>query len=300
MGASAQASEALLEGKQRILFLGDSITQRGDYVAYFDAWLVRRFPDRRYTLINAGLASETVSGLSEPGHAKGKFPRPCLFERLERVLAKTQPDLIFATYGMNCGIYQELDEARFARFRHGILRLRAAARQYDAEIIHVTPPIYDHQGRSGFDYDEVLTAYTKWLVAQRALGWQVVDLHSAMRAEVDALKAEDAAFTVQKDHIHPDAAGHWMIAQSLISFFGDREAAALPGPESLLGSERLEAITERMQHYQKAIHAETKPMRPGVPSGGTLIEAKAAAEALSGRIYGERAPAGPKSCAGTE
>lgn len=300
MCASAQASEALLEGKQRILFLGDSITQRGDYVAYFDAWLVRRFPERRYTVINAGLASETVSGLSEPGHANGKFPRPCLFERLERVLAKTQPDLIIANYGMNCGIYKELDEGRFARYRNGMLRLRAAARQYGAEIIHVTPPIFDHQGRPGFDYDTVLATYAGWLVGQGEKGWQVVDLHSAMRAKVDALKEKDGSFTVQKDHIHPNAAGHWMIAQSLINFFGDMQAAALPGPESLIGPERLEAITERMQHYKKAIHAETKPLRPGVPSEGTLPEAEAAAEALSGRIYGEPASAGSKPCMGTE
>ena len=39
---------------------------------------------KRYDILDLGLSSETVSGLSEPGHAGGAFPRPCLKERLER------------------------------------------------------------------------------------------------------------------------------------------------------------------------------------------------------------------------
>ena len=50
--------------------------------------------------------------MSEEGHAGGKFPRPDLHERLDRALPKTKPDLVFACYGMNDGIYLPLDEAR--------------------------------------------------------------------------------------------------------------------------------------------------------------------------------------------
>jgi hypothetical protein len=42
------------------------------------------------TVIDAGPPSETVSGLSEEGHAGGQFPRPDLVERLTRVLAVTK------------------------------------------------------------------------------------------------------------------------------------------------------------------------------------------------------------------
>jgi hypothetical protein len=74
-------------------------------------------------VIDMGLPSETVSGLSEDGHAGGKFPRPDLFERLDRVLRVVRPDVVLACYGMNCGIYQPLDDARFAKFKAGIERL---------------------------------------------------------------------------------------------------------------------------------------------------------------------------------
>ncbi len=282
----ASASEKILEGKKTILILGDSITQAGDYVTDFDAWLVKRFPDQRFTVINAGVSSETISGLSEENHAGGRFPRPCLFERLERVLAKTNPDLIIACYGMNCGIYKELDEERTARFCNGVLRLRAAAKQYGAEIVHVTPPIYDNHGKPGFDYDTVLTHYSAWLVKQRENGWHVVDLHSEMRTKVDQAKLDEPGFTVQKDRVHPNAAGHWMMAQSLIAYFGDPAVAQLTSADELLDDTRLGAVSQRMKLYQKAIHAETKPLRPGVPQGGTLESAAIDAKQLETQIYG--------------
>ena len=277
--------EQLLKNSQRILFLGDSITQGGNYVANFDAWLVKTFPNQRFTVINGGLSSETVSGLSEDNHAGGKFPRPCLFERLERVLAKTKPDLIIACYGMNCGIYKELNEERYARYRYGILRLRAAAQQYGTEVVHVTPPIFDNHGKAGFDYDSVLTTYAEWLVDQREQGWHVADLHSEMRAKVDQIKKQDPEFTVQKDRVHPNGDGHWMMAQCLIAYFGDPASAQVASAKELLDGSRLNAITQRMRSYQKAIHAETKPLRPGVPKEGSLESAAAEAKQLEERIY---------------
>ncbi len=282
----AHASEELLEKNRKILVLGDSITQAGSYVSYFDAWLVKKYPDRRFTVVNAGVASETISGLSETGHAGGRFPRPDLHERLERVLEKTQPDLILACYGMNCGIYLELDDERFEKFKEGTRKLRAAAKQHGAEVVHVTPPIFDNRGKEGFDYDDVLTAYSKWLVEQRKEGWLVADLHAEMRAKADEKKKANSTFTYQGDRVHPNADGHWVMAQSLISFFGDDESAKLASPSEMMNKERLNAVSQRMKLYQKAIHAETKPLRPGVPKGGTLESAAESAKALEASIYG--------------
>ena len=281
----ASASEKLLEGKKTILVLGDSITQAGDFVTAFDAWLVKKYPEKRFTVINAGVASETISGLSEENHAGGRFPRPDLHERLERVLETSKPDLIIACYGMNCGIYKELDEGRTAKFQEGNVKLRAAAKKHNAEIVHVTPPIFDNHGKPGFNYDSVLSAYSAWLVKQRENGWHVVDLHSEMRKKVDAAKATDPKFTVQKDTVHPDSAGHWMMAQSLIAFFGDAKSAELASADELVGTTQLAAIKQRMHLYQKAIHAETKPLRPGVPKGGTMESATAEARKLEEIIY---------------
>src|SRR5438045_2369180 len=100
-----RAQPQQLQTARRILFLGDSITYGGSYIDYLEGYLLTRFPEKHWEIINLGLPSETVSGLSEPGHAGGSFPRPDLHERLDRALEKVKPDLVFACYGMNDGIY---------------------------------------------------------------------------------------------------------------------------------------------------------------------------------------------------
>lgn len=284
--SSLGAQEKLLKESEKILVLGDSITQNGKYVTFFAEWLAKKYPDKKFTVINAGVASETISGLSEKNHAGGRFPRPSVFERLERVLAKTNPDLIISCYGINCGIYLPLDEARFEKFKNGNLRLRAAAKQYNAQVVHVTPPFFDNHGKKGFNYNDVLSAYAKWLVKQREQGWYVADLHSEMQKTVMDERKKNPDFTVQKDRVHPNTQGHWMMAQSLIRYFGDAKSAELANAGLLLNdAKKSKAVAEKMRVYQRAIHAETKPLRPGVPQGGTLKEAEKMALELDKVIY---------------
>ena len=95
---------------RRVVVLGNSITYAGTYVTFIDAYFRLHYPNQPVEFINLGLPSETVSGLSEDGHADGKFPRPDLHERLSRLLTLTKPDLVIACYGMNDGIYLPLDK----------------------------------------------------------------------------------------------------------------------------------------------------------------------------------------------
>src|SRR5438132_4669375 len=99
----ARADEPFpLKDGQRVVFLGDSNTYAGKYIAYLDAYLCTRFPDKRFELINLGLPSETVTGLSEPDHP---YPRPNIHDRVERALTLAKPDVVVICYGMNDGIY---------------------------------------------------------------------------------------------------------------------------------------------------------------------------------------------------
>ena len=74
-----------LRPDSRIVFLGDSITAAGDFIALIEARLRLELGDDCPELINLGLPSETCTGLSEPDHP---FPRPDVHERLGRVLEK--------------------------------------------------------------------------------------------------------------------------------------------------------------------------------------------------------------------
>ncbi|MEY4404063.1 MAG: hypothetical protein RIR91_2098 [Verrucomicrobiota bacterium] len=215
---------------QKIVVLGDSITQGGGYVSFMDYYLQRLRPQARFELYPLGLSSETVSGLSEPGHAGGKFARPCLSERLPRVLEKMKPDVVFACYGMNDGIYLPLEEKRFQAFKDGINHLLDSCQKAGVKrIVLVTPPIYDAATKAGeFNYDTVLTAYAAWEKTLARPGLEVVDLHTAMRAARDQrtevfLKA-DPLFQ-QVDALRKFRAGRWM------AFTGyTREKVVTPTP----------------------------------------------------------------------
>ncbi|MDG1027978.1 MAG: SGNH/GDSL hydrolase family protein [Flavobacteriaceae bacterium] len=215
-------SYKIKEGVKRIVFIGNSITYAGGYINYVNAYLSIRFPQKNYEIINLGLPSETVSGLSEPNHANGAFPRPNLHDRLKRLLAMTKPDLVFACYGMNDGIYMPLEEGRFKKFRQGISRLHTEVVNQGAEIIHLTPPIYDgHQGKT---YSDVLEVYSDWLLRQRhSSGWKVIDIHHPMKQELKMQRLKDPNFAFAKDGIHPNRAGHFIMAKAILLSLGAEE-----------------------------------------------------------------------------
>jgi len=234
--ALASPASADLPSAERIVFLGDSITYGGTYITYIEAALVARHPDKTFELLNLGLSSETVSGLSEDGHADGKSPRPDLHERLDRVLAQTKPELVIACYGMNDGIYFPLSDERMAAHQQGILKLREKAAAAGAEIIHLTPPVFDPlpiKARTlpaGLDaypgpfegYNSVLDAYSDWLLSQaKTAGWSVLDLHGPMNAALAEARKTDPAFTYAKDGIHPNDAGFRLLADNLARVLPD-------------------------------------------------------------------------------
>ncbi len=287
--AAAPRSAALPADVQRVLFLGDSITHGGGYVVAVETYLLLRHPARRVEFINCGLSSETASGLSEAGHAGGQFPRPDLHERLGRVLAQTKPDLVFACYGMNDGIQQPFDEERFAKFRDGMKRLREATARAGAALIHVTPPVFDEIHGKAPGYDAVLARYAAWLVAQRPSGWSVIDLHTTMRAAIDERRRTDPKFTFARDSVHPDEAGHWVMARAILAGLGATDLEGVPSAAAMAashprGAEIMKLVAERQSLMKLAWLSATGHKRPGVKAGLPLTEAQARAGEIDRKI----------------
>src|SRR5258708_36117355 len=102
---------------QRVLFLGDSITQDGRYVSFIEYYL--HAAGKSCDLVSIGLSSETVSGLTE---ASSPYPRPCILERLDRALKAVKPTVGLACYGMNDGIYHPPSPHRLAPRTAGLRR----------------------------------------------------------------------------------------------------------------------------------------------------------------------------------
>ena len=288
--AGAESGQSgFLPQAHRVLFLGDSITYSGQYVELVEAYFLSRFPDRSIEFLNAGLPSETVSGLSEPGHAGGKFPRPDLHERLGRLLNKIKPDVVIACYGMNDGIYLPFSEERFDKFKEGLRWLHEQVTSSGAKIIHVTPPTFDEVKGGHKGYADTLARYSDWMLEQRAAGWDVVDLQRRMTQFISERRKTDASFFLAGDGVHPNELGHWVMAKQLLLHFGAKDLSEAENAKAMLaGSINGEALLKLIQQRQRLLKdawlTETGHLRPGMNKGLPLREAQEKASELEKQI----------------
>jgi lysophospholipase L1-like esterase len=307
------ADDYPLKGVRRVVFLGDSITYSGQYIEFLETYLRLNDPSLRCELLDLGLPSETVSGLSEPGHAGGQFPRPDLHERLDRVLARTKPDLVVACYGMNDGIYHPFSEERFQRFQEGVRFLRDRATGSGAKVIHLTPPVFDplpikartlpaglSEYRQPFaGYDEVLERYSGWLLDQRSKGWDVVDIHGPMKSFIAREREREPNFFLAGDGVHANATGHAIMAREILSAwkFPRLEVTSHPGVERAFapdpkGLDVLKLVQKKQRLLKDAWLTNTGHRRPGMKPGLPLEEAERQANQVETEIV-DRSRPGP-------
>ena len=294
---SAEPADASpkLKNDRRVVFLGDSITYAGQYVEHIDAHFTALYPERQIEFLNLGLPSETVSGLSEEGHAGGQFPRPDLHERLGRILEKTKPDLVIACYGMNDGIYLPFSEERFQKFQDGVKRLRERVVAAGAKIIHVTPPTFDEVKGGHPGYGNTLDRYSNWLLEQRAAGWDVADLHGAMNRYLAEQRQRDPNFFLAGDGVHCNDTGHWIIAKQLLLYLGAKDLANIDDPQTMLagytkGPQLLKLIQQRQRMMKDAWLTDVGHLRPGMNKGLPLAEAQTKAAEIETQIRQLTAP----------
>lgn len=277
---------------KKVLFLGNSITYGGQYITDIEAYCTINYPDQKIEFINMGLPSETVAGLSEPGHAGGKFPRPDLHERLDRIMALVKPDLVFACYGMNDGLYMPFEEGRFVKYKEGINWLHDKYVKAGIRIIHLTPPIYDELRGGKKGYAAVLDRYSDWLLAQRKAGWEVADVHYPMKKYLEAHRKVDAAFKIDgfylaADGVHPAEVGHWIMAKELLLYMGEKQVVSGANVLAVIKHPKKEELLKLVAQKQSMMKdawltaaGHKRPMKAGLP----LEEAKKKAVEIDEQI----------------
>lgn len=296
---TARAAEppTILKDVRRIVVLGDSITQSGDYVTDLECWFVAQ--DIQVEVISLGLGSETVTDLTpeeNDGHLKRHgFGRPFISERLGRVLETTKPDLVISCYGMNDAMSLPPDEGGTKRFGDACTALRDAVLKAGARrVVLCSPPVHDSKkpGVIGTP-DENLGRYTRWLLGKRVGGWDVVDIHTPMRAALDAGRAKDPAFVLARDGVHPGREGHWIMAREILAQCFGAKLNGIDKAEDLFarnGNEVRKLIAARREILFAAYMTRIGHLRPGVPGhpkakpGPSIEEARVKAADLTRQI----------------
>ncbi len=285
------------------VFLGDSNTYAGGFVAQLDARMRAAAdhspgdetppdnPAASVRLINLGMSSETASGLSEVDHP---FKRPCVHERLDKVLRMLRPAVVFVCYGMNDGIYDPPSAERLAAYRAGMEKLAAAIHASGAVLVVLTPPIFEpepvaangsfgptSEGRYAYfapyqRYDDVLEQQAAWCLENTLGAAEVIDLRSPLQAAKQLRLSEDPSFSFSGDGVHFDEQAHAIVAQTLLT-----QLAAPPEMIELAPTpERLAASKRRMELLRDAYLSATGKNRPGLPAGLPVWQAERLAEAI--------------------
>lgn len=256
-------------GEPKIAILGDSIPYSGQWPALVEAALRQAPAYRHAEIVSMALPSETVSGLSEPGHAGGAFPRPCLHDRLDSILSKYAPTLVIACYGMNDGMMQPFSESGFQAYQQGMERLKKRVEDSGAQFIAITPPPYmaDTPEKDAARYNQVLDTYAAWLASRKKDGWKVVDMRPELGRQIREAKKRNPRFIYAGDGVPSRAGGPLHDCQGHLASPRLHPPRARPRPFS--GKGRVQESPGAPQPVQAGVADGNGPPPPRHPEGGS-------------------------------
>lgn len=211
-GLSAQAISPFNEG-ERVVFLGNSITDGGRYHSYIWLYYMTRFPNLNVRMVNAGIGGDTAYDMDK---------------RFDADVMTKKPTTLVVTFGMNDTGYFEYNgenpgmfgEEKFQETKANFHKLEARLQQLDSvKVIMMGGSPYDEtakiEGNTPFKGKNTVMQRVVTLQQQSAQnnGWEFLDLNQPMVAINNKLQTVDSTFTLcGPDRIHPENDGHMVMA----------------------------------------------------------------------------------------
>jgi hypothetical protein len=166
--------------------------------------------------------------------------------------------------------------------------LHATVEKSGAQVVHITPPVFDESTGRHPGYAAVLDCYAGWLLSQRTNGWRVVDLHTPMNKVLLLRRQADPGFAFAEDGVHPNASGHWIMARSILIGLGATDVDSATSADAMMagiphGTEILRLVSQRqdvMKNAWLSAIGHKRPMKPGLP----LPEAQAQSAEIRHRL----------------
>lgn len=205
MVSLASADDFFFKPNDRVLFLGDSITEQYQYSTDIELYLTTRFPDWNLTFINAGIGGDSAQG------GKSRFK--------DHVLAE-KPTAITINFGMNDAGYGAFDPNGQKRFLEGTEAMLAMAKADGVRVGLVSPNAVDRRVQERFrlylETQKEFYAPLKDLAAK--YGDSFVDQYAITRAALEKMEA-DKADNVKPyyDGFHTASSGGLFMAHAILT-----------------------------------------------------------------------------------
>ncbi|MBS1605326.1 MAG: SGNH/GDSL hydrolase family protein [Bacteroidetes bacterium] len=197
---------------ERVVFVGNSITEAGYYESYIWLYYMLHFPGRRITVYNAGIGGDRAKNIAA---------------RLDDDVFAKKPTTICLTFGMNDTGYFEFlqgnaDSTARERIRESHLYFDSIRRRLKGYVparkILMSSSLYDETVRNPKNYFpgksramQQVAAFQQEAAKQE--GWGFVDLLNPMTEITLREQKKDTSFTLTgSDRIHPGNAGHFVMA----------------------------------------------------------------------------------------
>jgi lysophospholipase L1-like esterase len=183
----------------RIVFLGDSITQQYRYTSTVELYLTTRFPKWDMTFLNAGISSDTATG------GANRFADHVLVE---------EPSAITINFGMNDAFGPHLAQIYIKSTESMIL----AAKKAGARVAVLSPNAVDVRAQPKLKAQ--LQAQEKFYAPLRELARKhnvpFVDQYAVTRKAMEMIAADDSPVHPFPDGIHTDGTGGLLMAHAIL------------------------------------------------------------------------------------
>ena len=210
LAACLQAPFYLHDG-DRVTWYGDSITEDGRYGAFVEMYVRTHLPKLEVRFTNSGWGGDRVSG-------GGGGPANV---RIDQDFKPSNPTVVTVFLGMNDGGYVPWsadNDAAFATGYDKLIQLMLAAAPKARYTLLQTSP-YDDFAHPSKSYNDVLLkmgVHVKELASKYKFDY--VDLNEPLVNALTQAARDDAqtAMRLVPDQIHPQEAGHLLMAATLL------------------------------------------------------------------------------------
>ena len=205
--SAVYAEDFFFKDGDRVVMIGDSITEQHLYSNYVEMWTVTRFPKWKITFRNVGIGGDRSVG------GNSRFARDVLLHK---------PTAMTVDFGMNDGSYREFSDQTFKPYMDGLQGMADQATAANIRTAWVTPQPLDNdeQGKTALTgYNQTLEKFSEGVraISEKNSGKFVDQFHPYLQV-LDAARSKADKYNriTAGDAVHPGPPGQALMAASIL------------------------------------------------------------------------------------
>jgi lysophospholipase L1-like esterase len=187
----------------RVVFLGDSITEQYQYSSYIELYLTTRFPAWNMQFLNAGIGGDTANGGAR------RFAEQVLDEK---------PTAVTIDFGMNDGGYGAFNAVAAEKFARQTSEMVDMAKKAEVRVALISPNAVDVRPRPNLktylETQQQFYAPLKEIADKEGVAF--VDQYAVTRKVLEKIAADNAAVKPFPDGVHTSPAGGLLMARTIL------------------------------------------------------------------------------------